>query len=206
MRTILQINASLFTDDGQSSRLANQLVAQMRAQFPDAELIVRDLGNEQIPHLDAARFGAFLAPPESRTPAQQAVLNYSDALISELRRADTIVLGLPMYNFGVPSQLKAWFDHVARAGVTFKYTEKGAVGLLAGKKAFVLATRGGKYAGTDGDNQTPYVRQFLSFLGIFDVEFIFAEGLAMGDAAKSQSLAAAQDAIHRAVSLERAAA
>jgi FMN-dependent NADH-azoreductase len=90
--------------------------------------------------------------------------------------------------------------------VTFKYTEKGAVGLLAGKKAFVLATRGGKYAGTDGDNQTPYVRQFLAFLGITDVEFIFAEGLAMGDAMKNESLAAAQDAIHRAVSLQRVAA
>jgi len=206
MKTILQINASLFTDNGQSSRLANQLVAELRAQIPDAELIVRDLASEPVPHLDAARFGAFLASPESRTPAQQAVLNYSDVLIDELRRADTIVLGLPMYNFGVPSQLKAWFDHVARAGVTFKYTEKGAMGLLVGKKVFVLATRGGRYAGTASDNQTPFVRQFLAFLGITDVEFIYAEGLAMGEEAKNEGFAAAQNAIRSAARRQRIAA
>ena len=206
MKSILQINASLYAGDGQSSRLADQLVAELRGQHPGAELIVRDLAREPVPHLDAERFGAFLAKPESRTPTQHAVVSYSDALIDELRRADAIVLGLPMYNFGVPSQLKAWFDHVARTGVTFKYTEKGAVGLLTNKRVFVLATRGGKYTGTSGDSQTPFVRQFLGFLGITDVEFIYAEGLAMGDAPKNEALAGAQGLIRRLARRQRVAA
>jgi FMN-dependent NADH-azoreductase len=106
------------------------------------------------------------------------------------------VLGLPMYNFGVPSTLKAYFDHIARAGRTFKYTEKGPVGLLTGKKAFVFATRGGLYAGTPLDTQTSYVRDFLRFLGISDVEFVYAEGLALGDAPKSAALAKAANEAH----------
>jgi FMN-dependent NADH-azoreductase len=114
-----------------------------------------------------------------------------------LKRADVIVLGLPMYNFGVPSTLKAYFDHIARAGVTFKYTEKGPVGLLTGKKAYVFATRGGLYLGTPRDTETKYVRDFLAFLGIDDVEFVYAEGLAMGDASKDKALVSANEAIER---------
>ena len=111
-----------------------------------------------MPHLTAERFGAFLAKPEARTPEQQAVVDYSDALIDELRAADTIVIGLPMYNFGVPSTLKAYFDHIARAGDTFSYTENGPVGLLTGKKANVFATRGGavcRHAARLGDRLRP---------------------------------------------------
>src|SRR5262249_21329468 len=150
--------------------------------------IVRDLAKQPVPHLDAARFAAFLSKEESRTEEQKNTLRYSDSLIEELRRADAIVLGLPMYNFGVPSQLKAWFDHVARAGVTFRYTATGPVGLLTGKKAYVLATRGGHYAATGTDHETPYLRQFLGFLGITDVQFIYAEGLAISDASRNESL------------------
>ena len=134
--------------------------------------------------------GAFFAKPEERTPEQRAVIAYSDALIDELRRADVLVLGLPMYNFGVPSQLKAWFDHIARAGETFKYTEKGPVGLLTGKKAYVFATRGGLYG--DDHSQSEFVRQFLGFLGITDVEFVYAEGLAISPESRNNSLIAAQ--------------
>lgn len=142
------------------------------------------------------RFQSFLAKSEERTPEQQAVAGFSDALIDELKAADVIVLGLPMYNFGVPSTLKAYFDHVARAGATFRYTENGLPqGLLAGKKAYVFATRGGLHAGTPLDTQTGYVRDFLRFLGIEDVEFVYAEGLAMGDTAKADALAKAQRAI-----------
>jgi FMN-dependent NADH-azoreductase len=188
MKTILQLNASILSGNGESTRLANEFVAQLDAD----EVIVRDLANEPVPHLTAERFGAFLSKPETRTAEQKAVLAYSDKLIDEVRRADVLVLGLPMYNFGVPSQLKAWFDHIARAGVTFKYTEKGPVGLLTGKKAYVFATRGGYYAGTPKDTQTPYVRDFLAFLGITDVEFVYAEGLAIGDAVKTASLAKAR--------------
>src|SRR5918994_7115479 len=142
---ILQIKASVFNGSGQSSRLSDQLVAQLRAENPGAQVIQRDLVAEPVPHLDAARVAAFFAKPEHRTAEQKAVIAYSDALIDELRRADVLVLGLPMYNFGVPSQLKSWFDHIARAGETFKYTEKGALGLLTGKKAYVFAARGGLY-------------------------------------------------------------
>ena len=202
MNTLLQLNSSLFSTDGQSSKLAQEFVDEWRAANPGADLIVRDLSRTPVPHLTADRFGAFLAKPESRTPEQQAVVRHSDTLIDELRRADLIVIGLPMYNFGVPSTLKAYFDHVARAGVTFRYTEKGAVGLLTGKKAYVFAARGGKYQGAPYDLETGYVRQFLGFLGIDDVEFVYAEGLALGEASVQSSLAAAHGAIRRIVDSE----
>jgi FMN-dependent NADH-azoreductase len=125
------------------------------------------------------------------------VVAYSDTLINELKQADVIVLGLPMYNFGVPSQLKAYFDHIARIGVTFEYTEKGPVGKLTGKKVYVFAARGGVYEGTPMDTQTSYVRDFLRFLGMSDVEFIYAEGLNMGPQSKQTALAKAEAEITR---------
>jgi FMN-dependent NADH-azoreductase len=202
MNTILHLNSSIFGEGGQSSRLADQFVAQ----FPAARVVRRDLSKNAMPHLDAERFGAFLSKPGSRTPAQQQVLEESDALIAELRQADTIVIGLPMYNFGIPSQLKAYFDHVARAGLTFKYTEKGSVGLLTGKKAYVFAARGGLYQGTPRDTQTAYVRDFLAFLGITDVQFVYAEGLAISEASKAEALAGAQRVLRNLVQPERIAA
>ena len=195
MKTLLQINTSMFSTGGQSSQLAKKFVAQWQEANPEGRVIQRDIGAEPIPHLTAERFQSFLAKPEARTAEQQAIAGFSDALIDELRRADVIVLGLPMYNFGVPSTLKAYFDHVARAGVTFSYTEKGPKGLLTGKKAYVFATRGGLYQGTPLDTQTSYVRDFLRVLGIADVEFVYAEGLAMGDAAKNDALSRAGNAI-----------
>src|SRR2546425_11613806 len=191
MKTLLQIRSSIFSNGGQSSRLAERFVARWRASIPGGRVIVRDLAKEPVPHLDAAGFGAFLAKHEERTPEQQAVVDYSDALIGELKRADVVVLGLPMYNFGLPSTLKAYFDHVARAGVTFGYTEKGPVGLLTGKKVYVFTARGGLYAGTSRDTQTPYVRDFLAFLGMDDIEFIHAEGLPINEASKLQRIARA---------------
>src|SRR6266542_2883683 len=195
--TLLQINASIFSNHGQSTRLADEFVAAWRASNPGAKVIVRDLAEETVPHLDAERFGAFLAKPGERSVEQQAVVEYSDALIDELKRADVLVLGLPMYNFGVPSTLKAYIDHIARAGATFKYTEKGPVGLLTGKKAYVFAARGGLYAGTPLDTQTAYVRDFLRFIGMTDVEFIYAEGLAMSAEHKEAALAQAYRTIDR---------
>lgn len=202
MRTVLHLNSSIFGDGGQSSRLAHEFVAQ----FPEARVIARDLALQPLPHLDAERFGAFLAKPEARTPAQAAVVAESDALIAELKAADTLVLGLPMYNFGLPTQLKAYFDHIARAGVTFKYTEQGSVGLLTGKKAYVFAARGGLYQGTPRDTQTQYVRDFLAFLGITDVEFVYAEGLAISAASKAESLATARNRLRNLAQPERIAA
>jgi FMN-dependent NADH-azoreductase len=188
--TTLQLNTSLFGPGGQSTTLANEFVARRAGK-----VIVRDLARDPVPHLDAARFSAFLAKPEARTPEQQAVVDYSDALIGELREADSIVIGLPMYNFNVPSTLRAYFDHIARIGVTFKYTEKGPEGLLTGKKAYVFVTRGGVYGSEH--LHTKYVRDFLAFVGITDVEFIYAEGLAISPASKAAALAKAREVIER---------
>ncbi|HVQ61752.1 MAG TPA: FMN-dependent NADH-azoreductase [Burkholderiales bacterium] len=203
MKTLLKIQSSIFSDGGQSSGLADRFVAAWRATNPGGKVIVRDLAKEPVPHLDAERFGAFLSKPEERTPAQLAIVAYSDALIDELKRADVVVLGLPLYNFGLPSTLKAYFDHVGRAGVTFKYTEKGPVGLLTGKKVYVFAARGGFYAGTPNDSQTPYIRAFLSFLGMNDIEFVYAEGLAVSEASKQQGLARARVEVDRLAGAER---
>lgn len=206
MSTLLQIKSSIFSDGGQSSLLAARFVDAWRKSNPGGKVVIRDLAREPVPHLDAARFGAFIAKPEERTPAQKAVIDHSDALIDELKRADVVVLGLPLYNFGLPSTLKAYFDHVARAGVTFRYTEKGPVGLLAGKKVYVFAARGGMYAGTPNETQTPYLRTFLGFLGMTDVEFIYAEGLAISEASKAQGLARANADIDRLIAPHLAAA
>ena len=198
MTTLLQINASINDDNGQSSHLAKQFVAAFRTRNPDARIVVRNVAaSDPVPHLNAERFGAFITKQEQRSAEQHAVVAYSDALIDELTQADVIVLGLPMYNFGVPSQLKAYFDHIARAGVTFTYSDKGPVGLLTGKRVYVFAARGGLYAGTPLDTQTSYVRDFLRFLGMADVEFIYAEGLAISPQSKEAGLAKAMAEIAR---------
>jgi FMN-dependent NADH-azoreductase len=198
MTTLLQINASINNGNGESSRLAKQFVAAFHQKHPKATIVVRDVAAaEPVPHLNAERFGAFITKPEVRSAAQQAVVTYSDTLINELKQADVIVLGLPMYNFGVPSQLKAYFDHIARIGETFEYTEKGPVGKLTGKKVYVFAARGGVYEGTPMDTQASYVRDFLRFLGMSDVEIIYAEGLNMGPQSKQAALAKAEAEIAR---------
>jgi FMN-dependent NADH-azoreductase len=195
MSTLLQINASLAGGNGQSSQLANRFVADWVAKHPGGHVVKRDLAADPVPHLTAERFQAFFSQPEARTAEQLAVTEYSDALISELQAADTIVFAVPMYNFSVPSTLRAYFDHIARAGVTFRYTANGPEGLLKGKKAYVFITRGGVYA-NGIDTQTPYLKQFLGFVGITDVQFVYAEGLSMGDDVRQQSLNAAHHAIH----------
>lgn len=124
MKNLLQINSSIFSAGGQSSQLAERFVAAWREANPAAAVNVRDLAREPIPHLDAARFAAFIAKPEERNPDQQGIAKDSDALIAELKAADVLVLGLPLYNLGLPSTLKAYFDHVGRVGHTFKYTER----------------------------------------------------------------------------------
>src|ERR1700685_131456 len=192
MTTLLQVNASIYNGNGQSSQLADHFLAAFRARNPATRIVVRDVAAaEPVPHLNAERFAPFITKPEQRSAAQHAVVAYSDALINELKQADVIVLGLPMYNFGVPSQLKAYFDHIARAGVTFKYTATGPVGLLTGKKVYVFAARGGLYAGAPLDPQTRYVRDFLAFLGMRDVQFVYAEGLAVSPESREAGLAKA---------------
>ncbi|MCB1713879.1 MAG: NAD(P)H-dependent oxidoreductase [Candidatus Competibacteraceae bacterium] len=195
MTKILQINSSLFAEQGVSSTLADQFVQGWLEREPDSQLQKRDLSAQPVPHLDSDRLSALMTPAEQRSPAQQAMVDYADELINEVQQADVLVLGLPMYNFSVPSTVKAWFDHIARAGVTFRYTDNGPEGLLHGKKAYVFTTRGGRHRNRPEDNQVPLVATFLAFLGITDVEFIYAEGLNMGDEHKRQGLAAASNCI-----------
>jgi len=194
---ILQINTSLFAGNGQSTALANEFVQALREQNAGSRVTVRDLATEPVPHLDGERFGAFITKAEDRTAAQADVIAYSDRLIAELQRADVIVIGAPMYNFGIPSQLKSYFDHVARAGITFRYTANGPEGLLKDKKAYVISTRGGVHAGQPSDTETNYLRDFLRFVGIADVEFVYAEGIAISPESKQAALDAARAELQR---------
>lgn len=195
MPTLLQIKTSIFGDAGQSSQLAERFVARWRKANPDGRVVVRDLATHPVPHLTAERFQGFFAKPEERTAEQAAAADEADELIDELMAANVVVLGLPMYNFSLPSTLKAYFDHVARAGTTFRYTENGPEGLIGDKPVHVFAARGGQYQGTELDTQTPLVRTFFGFLGMKDVRFVFAEGLAQGDGAADKALTGARTEI-----------
>ena len=189
---ILQINASARSEGANSTRVANAVVERLRAANPGSSLKVRDLAKEPVPVLDSAELGALFTPAEGRTPEQTASVAARDAVIAEVQEADAIVLGVPMYNFGNPVQLKAWIDAIARAGVTFRYTKSGPEGLLKGKTAYVALARGGRYRGTPTDAQTPYLKTVLGVLGIADVRFIYAEGLNMGEEAARQGFAEAE--------------
>jgi FMN-dependent NADH-azoreductase len=195
MTTILQLNSAARSQGAQSTLLANELTAKLQQSNAGAKVVVRDLLANALPHLDESVLGAFFTPAENRTAEQAAIAAKSDALIAELQSADIVVIGAPMYNFGISSQLKTYFDWIARAGVTFRYTENGPEGLVKGKKVFVVAARGGKYAGTANDSQTPYLKTFLGFLGMTDVNFVYAEGLNMGPDSASAALAGAREAI-----------
>lgn len=205
MKTLLKIQAALFGAHGNSSQLADRFAGNWLAKNPGGRVVTRDLAAEQVPHLTAERFQSLLARPEERTPVQKAVSDYSDELIAELRNADVIVFAVPMYNFSVPSTLRAYFDHIARAGITFRYTANGAEGLIQGKKAYVFITRGGFYP-EDADTQTPYLRQFLGFIGITDVQFVHAEGLAISEESREKSLKTARNAIESIFAPEAIAA
>jgi FMN-dependent NADH-azoreductase len=196
---ILQINSSARTEGSHSTRLANVLVARVRADNPLATLTVRDLSRTPHPALDEATLQALFTPADQRTPVQAARVAQDDALIAELQAADVVVLGVPMYNFGVPAQLKNWIDGISRAQVTFRYTAKGPEGLLKGKKVYVALTRGGLYRNTPNDTQVPYLQTILSFLGMTDVQFVYAEGLAMGPEAEQNALASAHSQIEELV-------
>lgn len=189
---ILQINASARREASNSTRVANSIVARLQAANPAAGLTLRDLAVTPHPLLDEAALGALFTPAEKRTAEQAARVALDDALIAEIQAADAIVLGVPMYNFGVPVQLKNWIDAVARNGVTFRYTEKGPEGLLQGKTVYVALARGGSYRGTAADSQVPYLKTVFGFLGMTDVHFIYAEGLNMGAEAAERGFAQAE--------------
>ena len=188
---ILQINSSARSEGAQSTALAERIVARLKASNPQASLKVRDLASDPHPALDQAALGALFTPAESRSPEQARRVALDDANIAEIQAADAIVLGVPMYNFGITSQLKNWIDSICRAKVTFQYTENGPEGLLKGKKVYVAFARGGRYRGTAADTQTPYLQTVLGFLGMTDLHFVYAEGLNMGEDAVKQGFAEA---------------
>lgn len=194
MKTLLKLQSGLFSEQGQSAQLADRIALQWLARNPGGRVVTRDLGKSPVPHLTADRFQAFLAKPAERTAEQQATVDFSDELIQELRDAEVVVIAAPMYNFSVSSTLRAYFDHIARSGITFRYTANGPEGLIKGKKTYVVVTRGGVYE-SNVDTQTSYLRQFLSFVGLEDIEFVLAEGLALGAEAQERSLNAARHTI-----------
>jgi FMN-dependent NADH-azoreductase len=196
---ILQINSSARRDASHSTRLATRVVERLRETAPGSTLTVRDLNNVPHPVLDEAALGALFTPADQRTPEQSARVALDDALIAEIQAADVVVLGVPMYNFGVPAALKNWIDAISRAGVTFRYTEKGPEGLLKGKKVYVALTRGGQYRNTPSDTQVPYLKTIFTFLGMTDVQFVYAEGLAMGPDAERSGIASAHEQIEEAL-------
>lgn len=196
---ILQINSSARSTGSHSTELANAVTRRLQARHPDAKLTVRDLSQQPHPALDENALQALFTAAAQRTPEQAARVALDDALIAEAQAADIIVIGVPMYNFSVSSQLKNWIDAIARAGVTFRYTSQGPEGLLKGKKVYVSLARGGIYRDTPSDTQVPYLKTVLAFLGMNDVDFVYAEGLAMGAEAEKQAFASAHAQIEELV-------
>ncbi|MES2818371.1 MAG: FMN-dependent NADH-azoreductase [Pseudomonadota bacterium] len=192
MSQVLVIQSSARQQDSISRALTEQFIQQWQAAHPADTIKVRDLALDPVPHLDSTLLGGWMTPADQQSTAEKTALARSNLLTDELLAADVLVLAAPMYNFAIPSTLKAWLDHVLRAGVTFKYSETGPQGLLQGKRAYVLTARGGLYEGGALDHQEPYLRQVLAFVGIEDVRFIHAEGLSMGPEAMAQGLARAR--------------
>lgn len=189
MSRILVINSSALGDASVSSRLTGQFAERLVAADPSARIKVRDIGRDPIPHLTSETVGAIRGTAE--TDAARATLALSDELIAELKEADVVIIGSPMYNFGMSSTLKTWFDHVARSGVTFRYTEAGPEGLLTGKKTIVVESRGGLYSegpGAANDSQEPHIRTLLGFIGMTDVTFVRVERLAFGPEATAAAI------------------
>jgi FMN-dependent NADH-azoreductase len=197
MTNLLFVASSLFGDRSQSRRIAGELIDRWRQSDPGTKVVTRELTADSIPHLSSAAFAASLVAADTRSAAERQEAALADTLIAEVEAADVIVITAPMYNFSIPSTLKAWIDHVTRGGRTFRYGAGGPEGLLKGKKVLVVTGRGGVYS--DGpakgmDFQEPYLRAMLGFLGL-DVTFVHVEGLKMGPEAAASGIERARKAI-----------
>jgi FMN-dependent NADH-azoreductase len=204
---VLVVTSSVSGEASVSNQLVRRAVDALRRNDPEVQVATRDLGEDPLPHLDSEAVAAIRGEPANAV--QKAARARSDAVVAEVQSADTLVIGAPMYNFGIPSTLKAWFDHLLRAGITFRYTESGPLGLLKGKRAIVVLARGGLYSEGPAqvlDAQEPHLRALLNFIGIEDVTFVRAEKLAMGGEARAQGLAAAEAQLGAAVETLRAQA
>jgi FMN-dependent NADH-azoreductase len=194
MKNILLVSSSPNGWKSYSHQFASHIVDDLKARHPGAKVVVRDVAKEPLPHVDAAFITGRALPPEKRSPAEAKALALSDILLAELEAADIVVFAVPMYNFGVPSSLKAWIDHVLRPGRAFSYSEKGPEGLLKGKKAVVVVSRGGIYSEGPAqqlDFQESYLRAVLGFIGITNVHVVRVEGVGMGEQALKNAMASA---------------
>jgi FMN-dependent NADH-azoreductase len=203
-RRLLRIDASARTGDSDSRRLTDTFVEAWLEGEADGEVIVRDIVSSPLPHLDEALLEAFFTPEEERTPGMAALVARSDELVAEFLSADDIVIGVPMYNFGIPSTLKAYIDQITRAGVTFRYTERGPVGLAGGRRVYLVSTRGGIYDESPMDHQVNYLKTLFGFLGVDGVEVIQAEGLNISETQRLDALDRARGDIGRVVERARA--
>ncbi|WP_034294754.1 FMN-dependent NADH-azoreductase [Herbaspirillum sp. RV1423] len=198
MSTLLHIDSSARLSGSISRQLSAAYVEQWQAKNPGGKVVHRDLASSNIPHVTEALIGAYYTPADKRSAEQQAIIALSDKLVNEVLAADTLVIGIPMYNFAPPSAFKAWIDHICRVGRTFSYGDKGPVGLATGKRAIVILSRGGVYSEGPAqalDFQGTYIRSVLGFIGITDVELVIAEGVAMGEEKAKQAIAQAQEKI-----------
>lgn len=196
MVKVLVIKSSLMGEDGSSSQLANEFTRLWKEKNEGDTFLERNLGSEPVPHLDMQTFSSFLVAPADRSEEQTAAVALSDILTEEFMSADVVVFGVPMYNLGIPSPLKAYFDHIARAGISFKYTEAGPVGLAGDKRVYVLASRGGFYTNSNADIQTTYMNAMLNFLGVEKINYVVAEGLNISPEQKEKSMKQAMEEVN----------
>lgn len=202
MANVLYINSSVRNAGSLSRQLSAEFIAKWKANNPADAIVERDLAVHPVPHLTEQMLGAFFTPAEARNAEQAHTVKVSDLLVDEVYAADVIVLGAPMYNFSVSSGLKAWIDHVVRAGRTFQYGANGPEGLLKGKKVIVFTASGGVYSegpSSAYDFLATYLRAVLGFVGLTDVTFIQAEGVALGEDAVASTLAKSRGAIEELI-------
>ncbi|WP_426329007.1 FMN-dependent NADH-azoreductase [Pedobacter sp. R-06] len=184
MPNILHIISSPRGEASNSIKLSEAIIERLQLNYPSAALHTKDLTKSPFPHLEEVHLNAFLTPVEQHTEEHREAIKHSNLAIEELMNADFVVIGAPMYNFGISSTLKAWFDHVTRAGITFKYTQQGPVGLLSGKQVYLAITTGGIYssgANVENDFLTPYLKFMLAFIGMDNVTVCRAEGFALSE-------------------------
>lgn len=182
MKKILNIQSSPRGEASYSIKLSNAILDRLKVKYPDAVVETIDLVKTRFPHLEEAHINAFFTPMENHSMQERVAIRHSDENIRAIQQADILVIGAPLYNFSIPSALKAWIDHVVRKGVTFTYSEKGAQGLITGKKVYVAMSSGGVYS--EGmlkgmDFVEPYLRTILGFIGLTDVTFVRVEGLSV---------------------------
>ncbi len=193
---ILRIDSATTGDASVSRELTDAIAEHFRAKYPDATWVVRDFATDPLPHLDVAKTGAIRQPQDAHDDAMKAAFPAERAVLDEFLASDIVILGVPMYNFTVPSSIKAWLDRLGVPGVTFGYSEKGPEGLAGGRRVIVASSRGGAYEmGGPAEHQETYLKTFFNFIGIDDVEFIRAEKIGFGPEAKDSAMVAAREEI-----------